>query len=90
MKITAIRLYAVDLPMKEGAYSWSTQSFSAFDSTIVAVETDEGLVGYGEICPLGPAYLPAYAELVVSMTGWIWRSRAIHMSNLPSTLLVGI
>ena len=62
MKITAIRLYAVDLPMKEGAYSWSTQSFSAFDSTIVAVETDEGLVGYGEICPLGPAYLPAYAE----------------------------
>ena len=61
MKINAIRLYAVDLPMKEGAYSWSTQSFSAFDSTIVAVETDEGLVGYGEICPLGPAYLPAYA-----------------------------
>ena len=62
MKITAIRLYAVDLPMKEGSYSWSTQSFSAFDSTIVAVETDEGLIGYGEICPLGPAYLPAYAE----------------------------
>ena len=61
MKINAIRLYAVDLPMKERAYSWSTQSFSAFDSTIVAVETDEGLVGYGEICPLGPAYLPAYA-----------------------------
>ena len=48
--------------MKEGAYSWSTQSFAAFDSTVVIIETDEGLIGVGETCPLGPAYLPAYAE----------------------------
>ncbi|HMP01653.1 MAG TPA: mandelate racemase/muconate lactonizing enzyme family protein, partial [Gemmatales bacterium] len=26
------------------------------------VETDTGLVGHGEVCPLGPFYLPAYAE----------------------------
>ena len=26
------------------------------------VETDAGLAGYGEVCPLGPFYLPAYAE----------------------------
>ena len=32
-----------------------------FDSTIVRVETDAGLVGHGEVCPLGPFYLPAYA-----------------------------
>lgn len=32
-----------------------------FDSTIVGVETDTGLIGYGEVCPLGPFYLPAYA-----------------------------
>lgn len=48
--------------MKEGAYSWADQSFAAFDSTIVMVETDEGLTGVGEVCPLGPTYLPAYAE----------------------------
>ena len=48
--------------MKEGAYSWSTQSFSAFDSTVVIVETDCGLSGAGETCPLGPSYLPAFAE----------------------------
>ena len=48
--------------MKEGAYSWSTQSFAAFDSTVVIIETDEDLNGVGETCPLGPAYLPAYAE----------------------------
>ena len=33
-----------------------------FDSTIVAVETDDGHIGYGECCPLGPFYLPAYAD----------------------------
>ena len=26
------------------------------------IETDEGLAGFGETCPLGPAYLPAHAE----------------------------
>ena len=62
MKITKISLYQIDLPLKEGSYSWSNQTFSAFDSTIVVVETDSGLEGYGEVCPLGPSYLPAYAE----------------------------
>jgi L-alanine-DL-glutamate epimerase-like enolase superfamily enzyme len=28
---------------------------------VVRLETDAGLVGHGEVCPLGPAYLPAYA-----------------------------
>jgi L-alanine-DL-glutamate epimerase-like enolase superfamily enzyme len=62
VKITRISMYQVDLPLKEGSYSWSTQSFSAFDSTVVAIETDEGITGYGETCPLGPSYLAAYAE----------------------------
>ncbi len=62
MKITKISIYQVDLPMKEGSYSWSNQSFSNFDSTVVLIETDSGLTGAGETCPLGPSYLPAFAE----------------------------
>ena len=62
MKITKISAYQVDLPVKEGRYSWSNDNFvELFDSTVVAVETDAGITGYGECCPLGPAYLPAYA-----------------------------
>jgi len=62
MKITSITAYQVDLPLHEGTYSWSEgKSVSVFDSTIVRVETDTGLVGWGEVCPLGPFYLPAYA-----------------------------
>ena len=62
MKITKISAYQVDLPLHEGSYKWSGgKSVDVFDSTVVAVETDEGITGYGEVCPLGPAYLPAYA-----------------------------
>jgi L-alanine-DL-glutamate epimerase-like enolase superfamily enzyme len=63
MRITRIKVHQVDLPLRDGAYNWSNQnSISTFDSTVVALETDEGLTGYGEVCPLGPAYLPSYAE----------------------------
>ena len=62
MRISRIRVHQVDLPLLEGAYNWSNQnSVSVFDSTVVAIETDAGLTGYGEVCPLGPAYLPSYA-----------------------------
>ena len=63
MKIKRILAYQVDLPLHETTYKWSGgKSVTVFDSTIVAVETDDGLIGYGEVCPLGPFYLPAYAE----------------------------
>jgi L-alanine-DL-glutamate epimerase-like enolase superfamily enzyme len=62
MRIARIAAYRVDLPLHEGSYKWSGgKSVTVFDSTIVAVETDEGVTGYGEVCPLGPFYLPAYA-----------------------------
>lgn len=62
MKITRILAYRVDLPLHEGSYKWSGgKSVSVFDSTVVAIETDSGVTGWGEVCPLGPFYLPAYA-----------------------------
>ena len=62
MKITGIKAYQVDLPLKEGKYSWSEgKSVDVFDSTVIEVQTDAGVTGYGEVCPLGPVYLPAYA-----------------------------
>src|SRR5687767_10738177 len=62
MRITRIDVHQVDLPLREGTYSWSGgKSIRVYDSTVVRVHTDEGLIGHGEVCPLGPAYLPAYA-----------------------------
>ncbi len=67
MKITRISIHQVDLPLREGTYSWSGgKSIKAYDSTVVRLETDAGVVGHGEVCPLGPAYLPVYAAGVRS------------------------
>jgi cis-L-3-hydroxyproline dehydratase len=63
MQIVRIFAHRVELPLRERSYNWSGgKSVTVFDSTIVGVETDTGLIGYGEVCPLGPFYLPAYAE----------------------------
>ena len=63
MKITRISVFQVDLPLREVSYHWSGgKSVSVFDSTIVQIDTDEGLTGWGEVCPLGPFYLPAFGQ----------------------------
>jgi L-alanine-DL-glutamate epimerase-like enolase superfamily enzyme len=61
VKISAIRVYQADLPLVEGRYSWSEGKYvEVFDSTVVELLTDDGAAGYGEVCPLGPFYLPAF------------------------------
>jgi L-alanine-DL-glutamate epimerase-like enolase superfamily enzyme len=79
MKIQRLSAYQVELPLHEGSYKWSGgKSVNVFDSTVVQIDTDEGVTGYGEVCPLGPFYLPAYAngvraglrELGPHLLGW--------------------
>ncbi|MEL0099661.1 MAG: enolase C-terminal domain-like protein, partial [Opitutae bacterium] len=62
MKISKISVWQIDLPLHEGDYKWSGgKSVETFDTTVVEIQTDEGVAGYGEACPLGPVYLPSYA-----------------------------
>ena len=61
MKISEIRVYQADLPLVEGRYTWSDGRYvDVFDSTVVELVCDDGQRGYGEVCPLGPFYLPAF------------------------------
>jgi L-alanine-DL-glutamate epimerase-like enolase superfamily enzyme len=61
VKITSIAMYRVELPVGEGSYNWSNaNTVSVFDSTVVEIGTDVGITGWGEVCPLGSAYLPSY------------------------------
>ena len=63
MRIQRISAYRVELPLAEGSYKWSGgKAVTVFDSTVVRVDTDVGVTGFGEVCPLGPFYLPAYAN----------------------------
>ena len=72
MKITRIRIYCVDLPMINGPYSWGAgQSAECLQTTVVEIETDAGLFGYGESCPIGGTYLPAYPLGVKPGVEWL-------------------
>ena len=63
MKLTKISVYQVDLPFDRGTYKLSNDRvWTAMDSTIIRLESDDGMVGWGESCPFGPNYLEAFAE----------------------------
>lgn len=63
MKITSITLWQVDLPLSEPYFlSGGRLRFDRLDSTFVRLETDAGLIGWGEGCPWGHTYLPAHGS----------------------------
>ena len=67
MRITQIDVFQVNYKLLDEEYSWSRgQSVESFISNIVKVSTDEGINGFGEVCPLGSAYMAAYAKGVPS------------------------
>ena len=63
MKIGRIEVFQLTLPLKEPySLSGGRLRFEALDSTVVAVTTDTGLTGWGEGCPWGATYLPAFGK----------------------------
>lgn len=61
MKISRISVWQLDLPLAEPYYlSGGRLKFEQLDSTLVRIDTDEGLFGWGESCPWGHTYLPAH------------------------------
>ena len=63
MKITSIEVFRVVLHTVEGRYRWGNGKYTdELDSTIVRLQTDEGVLGYGEVCcPIAPGYTPFFA-----------------------------
>ncbi|HTO84726.1 MAG TPA: mandelate racemase/muconate lactonizing enzyme family protein [Methylomirabilota bacterium] len=62
MRITGISGYRLDLPFRDGPYVCSGgRSALGFDTLIVAIATDAGITGWGEMAPLGAFYDPAFA-----------------------------
>jgi L-alanine-DL-glutamate epimerase-like enolase superfamily enzyme len=63
VKITRVDVFGYDLHYVHGSYVMSGgRVVTALSSTVVRLTTEDGLAGWGEVCPLGPAYLPAFAE----------------------------
>jgi cis-L-3-hydroxyproline dehydratase len=67
MRIRRIDLFHVPFGLKDGTYTWSRgHGVNEFQSNIVKLSTDEGIVGYGEVCPLGSAYIESFSRGVVT------------------------
>jgi L-alanine-DL-glutamate epimerase-like enolase superfamily enzyme len=63
MRISRVDVYGYDLTYVHGTYVMSGgRAIDSLPSTVVRITTDDGIEGFGETCPLGPAYLPAHGE----------------------------
>ena len=61
MKITRLTVHHVDLPLEHPYWlSGGRLKFDVLDATLVKLETDEGLTGWGEGTPWGHTYVPAH------------------------------
>jgi L-alanine-DL-glutamate epimerase-like enolase superfamily enzyme len=61
VKITQISVYGLELPLKEPSHLSRGRVFERLQTTFVKIDTDEGIVGWGEVCPWGPNYTEAFA-----------------------------
>ena len=60
--IERVAVYSYELTYVHGTYMMSgNRAITTLDSTVVEITTRDGVRGYGEVCPLGPTYLPAFA-----------------------------
>ena len=61
MEVVRVRAFRQHQPLRRGFYAMSHVGSSAFDSLIVAVDTDEGVTGWGEMAVLSAVYGDAFA-----------------------------
>ena len=61
MKLTRINIWHVPLTSHETYYMAGGKTCDTTTSVILQLDTDAGLSGWGEVCPI-PHYLPAYAS----------------------------
>lgn len=61
--IARVAVYSYELTYVHGEYVMSgNRVITSLQSTVVEVTTRDGATGFGEVCPLGPTYLPGFAR----------------------------
>jgi len=62
VKITRVRAFRQLQPFRRGNYAMGHVGSAAFDSTIVALDTDEGITGWGEMAVISAVYADSFAS----------------------------
>jgi L-alanine-DL-glutamate epimerase-like enolase superfamily enzyme len=61
--VERFEVFGYELTYAHGVYSMSAgRNVNALESTVVVLSTSDDMRGYGETCPLGTSYLPAFAS----------------------------
>lgn len=60
-RIKSLRLWLVPLTSHTAYYMADGKTCDTVETVVIALDTDAGLTGWGEVCPI-PHYLPAYAR----------------------------
>lgn len=61
MKIKDIHIYSHELPVKNGPYTMANAEIWAVETTLIKLVAEDGTIGWGETCPVGPTYSEAHA-----------------------------
>lgn len=97
MRIARVDVFGYELTYFHGSYVMSGgRTITGLPSTVVRIVTDDGVAGWGEVCPLGPAYLPAFgggaraalAELAPHLPGLDPRNLG-HLHEVMDAALMG-
>ena len=69
MRVARVRAYRQLQPFRRGHYAMGHVGSPAFDSLLVALDTDEGLTGWGEMAVISPAYTESFAAGALAGVG---------------------
>jgi L-alanine-DL-glutamate epimerase-like enolase superfamily enzyme len=61
MRLSELHIYQKDLPIVGGPYTMARVTLNSIDTTIIKLVAENGIVGWGEVAPLGPVYQPEHA-----------------------------
>ena len=61
VRIARIDIFARNLPIMGGGFRITGHTLTSLDSTLVKITAEDGTVGWGETCPVGPTHAPAHA-----------------------------
>lgn len=60
-RIAEVHIYQHELPVKDGPYRIASGAVWSLTTTLVKLVAENGTVGWGETCPVGPSYAEAHA-----------------------------
>lgn len=87
MRIAGARLYRQFQPFAAGPYTCRSMTETGFQSAIVAIEAEDGTVGWGETAPLGSFYSEAFPDQIYAGIEYLLPTLEGFSATAPARLV---